>query len=376
MRFDTLAVHAGGGPDPDTGGLAPAIHPSTTFRHAADGEPLHGRLYAREGQPTEERLERALATLDDGASALAFASGSAAAAALLEALPPGSTVAFHRDLYHGITEIGREFLPGWGKTPLFADLADADEVGIALAQGARVLWVESPTNPQLEIIDLQALAAQASAAEALLVVDGTFATPALQRPLSLGAGVVLHSSTKYLGGHSDVLGGALVFSRRGEAAELAERVRTVRHRLGGVASPFASWLVLRGLRTLACRVERQSSSALALARALVDHPALDAVLYPGLETHSGHQIAARQMSAFGGMLALRVAGGRQAAIDVASRLELFTNATSLGGVESLVEHRESVEGPRSQVPADLLRLSIGLEHPDDLIDDLRRALSD
>jgi cystathionine gamma-synthase len=377
MRFETIAVHAGGGPDPVTGALAPAIHPSTTFRHGAAGEPLHGRLYAREGNPTEELLECALAALDGGGAALAFASGSAAAAALLEALPGGTTVAFHRDLYHGVTTMAREVLPHWGKTPIFANLADPDETAIALAQGAAVLWVETPTNPRLEIVDLAALAATAHAAGARVVVDGTFATPALQRPLELGADVVLHSTTKYLGGHSDVLGGALVFAggeQDRELAALADRVRQRRKLLGGVASPFASWLVLRGLRSLACRMAAHSATALALARALDGHPALAGVLYPGLEHHPGHAVARRQMRAFGGMLALRVAGGREAAIAVASRLELFTNATSLGGVESLVEHRASVEGAGSATPDDLLRLSVGLEHADDLLEDLLRAL--
>jgi cystathionine gamma-synthase len=372
MRFETLAVHAGGEPDETTGALAPAIHPSTTYLHAPDGAADHGRRYAREGNPNEERLERALAALDGGQQALVFASGVAAATALLTSLPGASTVAFHRDLYHGVLELGRDYLPRWGLSPLFANLADPAEVEIAFAQGARVVWVETPTNPLLEIVDLAALSAMAHEVGATVVVDGTFATPALQRPLALGADVVLHSMTKYLGGHSDVLGGALVFA---QADGLAERAREVRHRTGAVASPFASWLVLRGIRSLACRVERQSASALAVARALDGHPAVRQVLYPGLERHVGHDIARRQMRAFGGMLSIRVAGGREAAIGVARRLRLFTNATSLGGVESLVEHRASVEGAGSATPDDLLRLSIGLEHADDLIEDLTQALA-
>jgi len=374
MRFDTLAVHASGGPDPATGGLAPSIHPSTTFLHAPDGEPLHGRLYAREGNPTEERLEGALAALDGGASALFLASGSAAAAALLQALPERTIVAFHRDLYHGVLGIARDLLPAWGKTPLFANLADPDEVAIALAQGARVLWVETPTNPLLEIVDLRALGRAARAAGALVVVDGTFATPALQQPLELGADVVLHSATKYLGGHSDVLGGALVFADRPEPAALAARARLLRHRLGPVASPFASWLVLRGIRSLGCRMERHAESALTIARALDGHDALVRTIYPGLPSHPGYDVARRQMRGFGGMIALRVAGGRERAVAVAGRLRLFTNATSLGGVESLVEHRASVEGTGSATPEDLLRISVGLEHPDDLVEDLLQAL--
>jgi cystathionine gamma-synthase len=377
MRFETLVVHAAGEPDPATGALAPAIHPSTTFLHGPAGEFLHARHYVREGNPTEDRLERALAALEGGTEALAFASGMAAAATLLQSLPAETTVAFHRDLYSGVLDVAREFLPRWGSSPIFTDFGDLDEARIALESGARVVWVETPTNPRLEIVDLAALAELCRAAGGMLVVDGTFATPALQRPLEAGAGVVLHSTTKALGGHSDVLGGALVFGEESVsplARGLAGRARHVRHALGATASPFASWLVLRGLRSLACRVERQSASALAVARGLDGHPALDRVLYPGLESHPRHEVARRQMRAFGGLLSLRFAGGREAAIAAAARLRIFTNATSLGGHESLVEHRASVEGPGSNAPDDLLRLSIGLEHPDDLLDDLLGAL--
>jgi len=372
MRFETRAVHAGGEPDPGTGAVAPPIHLSTTYLHAPDGERLHGRLYSREGNPTQDRLETALAALEGGERALAFASGMAAAAALAEALPEGSHVLFHRDLYHGVRTLALERFPRWGLAASFADLGDAEAARAALREETALVWVETPTNPLLEVVDLEAAAALAREAGALLAVDGTFATPALQRPLEAGADVVLHSTTKYLGGHSDVLGGALVFRTAGA---LAERAEALRHRTGAVAAPFSSWLVLRGLRTLACRMERHSANALTLARALAGHPALAAVLYPGLESHAGHAVAARQMSGgFGGMLSLRVAGGRQAALAVASRLELFVNATSLGGVESLVEHRASVEGPEATSPDDLLRFSVGLEHPDDLLADLERAL--
>jgi len=371
MRFETLAIHADGGPDPGSGAVAPPLHLSTTFVHGPASEPLHGHLYVREGSPTQVRLEVALAALEGGERALAFASGMAAAAALLQALPAGARVVFHRDLYHGVRALALERLPRWGLAAEFADLADPAAARAALGPGTALVWLETPTNPRLEIVDLAAVAALARAAGASLVVDGTFATPALQRPLELGADVVLHSTTKYLGGHSDVQGGALVFRRPGA---LAERVEELRKELGGVASPFNSWLVLRGLRTLACRMERHSANALALARALAGHPRLAAVLYPGLPGHPGHATAARQMSAFGGMLSLRVAGGRTAALAVAARLELFTLATSLGGVESLVEHRASAEGPGSTTPDDLLRLSVGLEHPDDLAADLARAL--
>jgi cystathionine gamma-synthase len=373
MRFETAAIHAGGAPDPETGAVAPPIHLSTTFVHGPASEPTHGRLYIREGNPTEARLEATLAALEGGERALAFASGMAAASTLLAALEPGAHVLFHRDLYLGVRQVAGEQLPRWGMSASFADLTDPAAARAALRPATRVLWVETPTNPLLEIVDLAAAAALARAAGALLVVDGTFATPALQRPLASGADVVLHSTTKYLGGHSDVQGGALVFAR---ADALAERAARLRHDLGAVASPFNSWLVLRGIKSLACRMERHSANALALARALAGHPALAAVLYPGLSGHPGHAIAARQMQGgFGGMLSIRAAGGRAAALAIAGRLELFTNATSLGGVESLVEHRASSEGPGTTVPDDLLRLSVGLEHPDDLRADLERALA-
>jgi cystathionine gamma-synthase len=373
MRFETRAVHAGGEPDPETGAVAPPIHLSTTYLHAPDGERLHGRLYAREGNPTQDRLETALAALEGGERALAFASGMAAAAALAEALPEGSHVLFHRDLYHGVRTLALERFPRWGLSATFADLGDPAAARTALREETALVWVETPTNPCLEIVDLTAASALAREAGALLAVDGTFATPALQRPLELGADVVLHSTTKYLGGHSDVLGGALVFRAAGA---LAERAEALRYRTGAIAAPFSSWLVLRGLRSLACRMERHAANALALARALEGHPGLAAVLYPGLPSHPGHAVAARQMrGGFGGMLSLRVAGGRAAALAVASRLELFTHATSLGGVESLVEHRASIEGPDATSPEDLLRLSVGLEHPDDLLADLSRALA-
>ncbi len=375
MRFETLAVHAGGEADPSTGAVSPPIHLSTTFRHGPESEPLFGRLYVREGNPTQDRLETALAALEGGERALVFASGLAAATALLDALPPGAHVVFHREVYFGVCQLASVHLPRWGKSASFVDLGDLEAARGTLRTETRALWIETPSNPSLEILDLAALAKLAETHGAFLVVDGTFATPALQQPLALGADVVLHSTTKYLGGHSDVQGGALVFRATAPLAVFAAQVADLRHDLGAVASPFNSWLVLRGLRTLPCRVERASASALTVARALAGHPALAAVLYPGLESHPGHALARRQMRAFGAMLSLRLAGGRAAAVGVASRLRLFANATSLGGVESLVEHRASSEGPSSTTPDDLLRLSIGLEHPDDLVEDLLQALA-
>jgi cystathionine gamma-synthase len=371
LRFETRAIHAGGEADEETGAVVPPIHLSTTYEHGPASEPVHGYIYQREGNPTQERLETALAAVEGGERALVFASGMAAAATLFQALPSDGRVLFHRDVYGGVRKLALEQFPRWGLEAKFLDFADRDAVALAGERPAAAIWVETPSNPRLDIVDLAAVAAAARAAGALLCVDGTFATPALQSPIALGADVVMHSTTKYLGGHHDLLGGALVFARHAELDRSIEHLRT---HLGGVASPWNSWLVLRGLRTLACRVERHSANALALARALAGHEALEAVLYPGLASHPGHEIAGRQMRAFGGMMSLLVRGGREAALAVAARVKLWVNATSLGGPESTLEHRASSEGSGTTTPENLLRLSVGLEHPDDLLADLAQAL--
>jgi cystathionine gamma-synthase len=371
MRFETLAVHAGGERDSATGSIAPPLHLSTTYEHGPAGEHPRGWMYIREGNPTQDRLEEALAAVEGGARALVFGSGLAAGAAYLQAMPAGAHVIFPDDVYYGFRAIATEYLPRWGMEATAVDMSDLTQVAAAIRPGTRLLWAETPSNPLMKIVDLEALAGIARGAGARLLVDGTFASPALQRPLALGADAVVHSTTKYFGGHSDVQGGALVLKEAGEAAEKAEHARYL---LGAVASPFNSWLVLRGLRSLACRMERHSSNALALARALEHHPSVEAVHYPGLESHPGHAIAKRQMSTFGGMLSVRVRGGRDAAIRAASRVRLFVNATSLGGTESLIEHRASSEGAGSPTPQNLLRVSVGLEHAQDLIEDLTQAL--
>jgi cystathionine gamma-synthase len=371
VRFETIAVHAGAEPDPATGAVAPPIHLSTTYEHGPAAEKLQGYIYVRDDNPTQQRLEQALAAVHGGAAALHFASGMGATAALFQALPPGAHALVPRDVYYHVRALAHDFLPKWGQQAEAIDMTDLGALRGALRPETRLVWLETPSNPLLDVSDIAGAVALARERGALVAVDDTFATPALQEPLALGADVVLHSTTKALGGHSDVQGGALVFARRDALFEAVLHARTV---LGAVASPFNSWLVLRGLRSLACRVERQSASALAVARALEAHPAVSAVHYPGLESHPGHAVARRQMKAFGGLLSFRAAGGRAAALRSASRLKLFLNATSLGGVESLVEHRETAEGPGSTAPPELLRLSIGLEHPDDLVDDLRQAL--
>ena len=370
MKFETIAVHAGE-PDPATGAVAPPIHLATTFARDAELALIGDVQYAREGGPTHALLEAALARLDGGEAALAFASGMAAGVAILQGLESGDRIVLPDDAYYGFRVAARDFLEKWGITTEIVDMGDLSHLARALEKPARVVWLETPSNPLLKVVDLAGAIALAKQAGAITVVDNTFATPALQRPLALGADVTLQASTKYLGGHSDVMGGALVFARRDA---LATRVEHARHILGGVASPFASWLVLRGLRTLALRMERHAHNALIVARALAEHPKVAAVHYPGLPSHPGHEIAARQMSAFGGMLSFRVRGGRDAAIAAVSRAKLFIRATSLGCVESLIEHRATSEGPGSTAPPELIRLSIGIEHPDDLIADLTQAL--
>jgi cystathionine gamma-synthase len=330
-----------------------------------------GFLYVRETNPTQERLERALAALESGDGALAFASGIGAGAAYLQSLAEGSHVVFAEDIYYDFRTIANEFFPKWGLTASMVDLTDPDRLRRELRDETKLVWLETPSNPLLQIIDISAIAEIAHDAGAKVIVDGTFATPVLQQPLSLGADAVLHSTTKYFGGHSDVHGGAVVVASRDEHFERMFKVRKV---LGAVASPFNSWLVLRGLRSLACRVERQAATALALAEALDKHPSVDQVHYPGLASHPGHDIALQQMRAFGGILSFEVKGGEERALEVASRLKLVTNATSLGGVETLLEHRRSSEGPTSTAPPSLLRLSVGLEHADDLRADLEQAL--
>ncbi len=371
MKVETLAVHAGASPDPSTGAVAPPLVLATTFEHGPASENLHGFTYIRENNPTQVRLEEALAAVEGGEAALAFASGMAAGTAYLQAQPPGAHVVFQDDLYYDFRNVAREFLPRWGMTSTAVDTGDLAAVRAAIRPATRLLWLETPSNPLMRVCDIAAIGEIAHAAGARVLVDGTFAPPTIQRPLDLGADAVLHSTTKYLGGHSDVQGGALVVRTRDE---LLERVRHVRKVLGGVASPFNSWLVLRGLRSLGCRVERHCANALLLAQALAAHPGVSAVHYPGLETHAGHAVACRQMKAFGGMLSFQVKNGRDAAVAVVSRVRLFLPATSLGGTESLIEHRRSSEGPTSQTPDDLLRVSVGLEHPDDLVADLLQAL--
>jgi Cystathionine beta-lyases/cystathionine gamma-synthases len=372
MRFETKAVHSGAEVDGETGAIAPPIHLSTTFeRRAEDGEPSHGFSYIRDANPTQLRLEEALAAIDSASHALAFASGMAAATCLLQSLPPGSHVVLPDDGYHGVRALADDYLVRWGVEYDFVAMEDLDAVRSTMRTSTRAIWCESPSNPLMKIVDVAALAGIAHDANAILIADATFATPALQRPIEQGADVVLHSTTKYLGGHSDVQGGSLAFARRDTLVDAVEHCRKI---TGGVASPFNSWLVLRGIRSLPARMRVHCENAMVLARALASHPRVEAVHYPGLETHPGHDIAARQMSAFGGMLSFNVRGGRKEALAVTAKTKVFTRATSLGGTESLIEHRASSEGPTSRTAENLLRVSVGLEHAEDLVEDLLQAL--
>lgn len=370
-QLGTLAVHAGHEPDAATGAVAPPIHLATTFRHGPAGERLAGYEYQREGNPTNDRLREALKALEGGEEAMTFASGMAAMSTLLESLPTGARVLFPNDCYTGLRMLFAEFLPERGIVPIEVDMADLDAVRAACAQPPAMLWIETPSNPLLKVCDIAALAALGHAAGAVVVADNTFATPLLQRPLALGADIVMHSTTKYFGGHSDVLGGALVFARNDA---LAQRVAHRLHVTGGVMAPFSAWLTLRGCRSLGARMAMHCANARAVAMFLSTHPRVARVNWPGLPSHPGHAIAARQMRDFGAMLSIQLHGGRDAALAVAGRLRVFTNATSLGGCESLVEHRASVEGAHPRSPQDLLRISVGLEDAGDLVADFAQAL--
>ena len=369
--LETLAVHAGLEPDPATGAVVPPIHLSTTFEREKDGSFPHGHIYTRTSNPNRGALERLLVTLEGGAAAAAFSSGSAAAGSIFRALRPGEHAVVPDDMYHGIRKLLQEVFVPWGLELSFVDLTDLDALKSALKPNTKLVWVETPSNPLLKITDIAAVADLAHEAGAWVACDNTWTPPPLQPAFALGADLVMHSTTKYLSGHSDVLGGAVVAKEEGE---LFGRVRTVQTVEGAVPSPFDCWLTLRGVRTLPYRMRGHCDNAARVAQFLNEHPKVERVYYPGLESHPGHRVAAKQMQSFGGMLSFGVKGGAEAAMRVAANVELFTRATSLGGVESLLEHRASTEGPGSQTPQNLLRVSVGLEGPDDLVEDLSGAL--
>ncbi|MEU2161626.1 cystathionine gamma-synthase [Streptomyces sp. NPDC019208] len=374
--FETLAIHAGNTADPLTGAVVPPIYQVSTYKQDGVGGLRGGYEYSRSANPTRTALEENLAALEGGRRGLAFASGLAAEDCLLRALlVPGDHVVIPNDAYGGTFRLFAKVVQRWGVEYSVADTSDPASVRAALTDRTKVIWVETPSNPLLGITDVAAVADIARTAGARLVVDNTFASPYLQQPLALGADVVVHSLTKYMGGHSDVVGGALVTADAGLGEELAYH----QNAMGAVAGPFDSWIVLRGIKTLAVRMDRHSENAARVAEMLSGHPKVTRVLYPGLEEHPGHEIAAKQMRNFGGMVSFQVRGGEEAAVEVCNRAELFTLGESLGGVESLIEHpgrmtHASVAGSALEVPADLVRLSVGIESADDLLADLQQAL--
>lgn len=370
-KIETQAVHAGRRIDPSTGAVTPPIHLSTTFERSPDGKYPFGFSYARESNPTRQSLEECLAVLEGGKEALAFSSGMAVATALLQGLEPGDHIIAPDDCYYGLRQlIGSVFIK-WPLEVTYVDMTDLRAVREVVRPATRLVLIETPSNPLMKIVDLAAVARIAREANAISVCDGTFTTPVLQRPLNLGVDMVWHSTTKYIGGHSDMVGGALVTRYENY---LFERARKSLMFGGTVPSAFDCWLTLRGASTLPWRMRAQSANAQAVAEFLHRHPAVDRVYYPGLPEHPGYEIAQKQMLGWGGMLSFQTVGDSEVAMAVAARVRLFTRATSLGGPHSLIEHRASIEDRGTTTPLNLLRASIGLENPDDLIADLEEAL--
>lgn len=375
--LSTKAIHAGFAPDPQTGAVNTPIYASSTFAQDGVGGLRGGFEYARTGNPTRQSLESALAAVEEAAYGRAFSSGMGATDCALRAvLRPGDHLVIPDDAYGGTFRLIDKVFTQWGVTYTAVALSDLDAVRAALTPQTRLIWVETPTNPLLSIADIAGIADVASGSGAKVLVDNTFASPALQQPLPLGADIVLHSTTKYIGGHSDVVGGALLTNDE----ELDTAFAFLQNGSGAVPGPFDAYLTMRGLKTLVLRMQRHSENAAAVAEFLVEHPAVASVLYPGLPGHPGHDVAARQMSGFGGMISLRMRGGQQAARDLCSRTEIFILAESLGGVESLIEHpgamtHASTAGSQLEVPDDLVRLSVGIEDQADLLADLEQALA-
>jgi cystathionine gamma-synthase len=374
--FETLAIHAGQEPDPRTGAVVVPIYQTSTYAQDAVGAPRLGYEYSRTANPTRDALQECLAALEGGRTGLAFASGLAAEDTLLRAVcRPGDHVVIPDDAYGGTYRLFANVAQRWGLDWTAAHMSDPAAVRAAVTDRTKIIWVETPTNPLLGIADIATLASLAHDHGALLVVDNTFASPYLQQPLGHGADVVVHSTTKYIGGHSDVVGGALVVDDTGLAATLAYH----QNAMGAVAAPFDAWLTTRGAKTLAVRMDRHCDNAERIVEFLSQHRAVAQVLYPGLPEHPGHEIAAKQMRRFGGMVSFRAVGGEQAAVDICNRAELFVLGESLGGVESLIEHpgrmtHASAAGSPLEVPGDLVRLSVGIETVDDLLADLEQAL--
>jgi cystathionine gamma-synthase len=369
--FKNICAHAGATPDPSTGAVTSPLFFSSTFHYPPTGENPTGNVYSREGNPTRNSLEKVLAQLEQGEDAAAFSSGSAAANAVFLSLRPGDHLIINFDAYAGVRSMLKDIFMPWGLQVTFTDLSDIANLSKSIKPNTKLVWTESPTNPQLKIVDLVSVISICQQHKIKVAVDNTFATPALQNPIKLGADIVMHSTTKYLGGHSDLTGGALISAKKDE---MWERIRHIQHIQGAVPGPFDCWLLMRGIRSFVPRMTQHLSNAKAVATFLSNHPKVERVLYPGLATHAGHEVAKKQMSDFGAIVSFLVKGMKADAIKVAQRVRVFTNATSLGGTESLLEHRQSVEGPDSPTPDNLIRLSVGLEDSASLIEDLRQAL--
>jgi cystathionine gamma-synthase len=371
QKLQTVSIHSGRHVDPATGAVTTPLYTSTTFERDPDGEFSRHYFYSRIDNPNRHSLEECLADLEGGIEAVAFSTGMAASLAVFQALAPGDHVVLHRDLYFGVRELVTVLFARWGLKHSFVDMRDIEELRKACVPETKLFWLETPTNPLIEVVDIRPVAECARSLQVLLACENTFATPVLQRPLELGADLVIHALTKYISGHSDALGGAVIF---GKKSDLAVRIKDFQRVGGAVLSPFDCWLILRGVQTLVPRIRLHCENARRVAEYLSTHPAVSLVHYPGLASDPGHAIASRQMRDFGGMLSFEVRGARDEAFAFASRLKLIVRATSLGGTHSLIEHRASIEGTFTRSPESLLRLSVGLEGAEDLIADLDQAL--
>lgn len=370
-KLSTICAHAGAEPDTLTGAVTVPLYFSTTFQYEPTGEAPKGYTYSREGNPTRHILEKVLAEMESGAAAAAFSSGCAAAQAAFLSMTPGDHVIVNDRIYAGVRTMLNDLFIPWGLEVSYVDLSQIQNLENGIQQNTRMVWTESPTNPEMTIIDIKALVSVCKPKNIIVAIDNTFATPYLQNPIALGADLVMHSTTKYLGGHSDLTGGALITA---EVNVYWNKIMQIQKVLGAVCAPFDCWLLLRGIRSFIPRMQLHVSNAKKIAAFLETHPQVEKVLYPGLKSHKGHEVAAAQMADFGAMVSFLVTGGKPAAITIIKKLKVFSNATSLGGTESLAEHRQSAEGPYSLTPENLIRLSIGLESADDLIEDLKQAL--
>ncbi|MFO7991559.1 MAG: aminotransferase class I/II-fold pyridoxal phosphate-dependent enzyme [Thermoplasmata archaeon] len=370
---ETKVVHGGHDLDEETRAIVPPIHLSTTFEREKDGSYPKGYIYRRSGNPNRDSLERCLLELEGGEDCAAFSSGSSAAMAVFSSLSPGDHVLAPDDLYHGTVHQLDVLMKRWGMETSYVDMTDPESVEDAIRDETKLIWIETPSNPLLKVTDIEGVCEIACERGVLTAVDNTWSTSVIQRPLALGADLVVYSTTKYFGGHSDVVGGAVIC---GEDGALFERIRDIQIHGGATPSPFDCWLTRRGIKTLGVRMERHCENALRIAEFLEGHDSVERVYYPGLESHPGHDVARKQMEMYGGMLSFQVKGGEEEAFEVAAGLKVFTRATSLGSVESLVEHRSSIEGEGTKTPGNLLRLSVGIEDVDDLVCDLEKALAE